>query len=339
MNILKDISLKPYNTFAVDVKADYFASINNVDDVFELMDTDIFLKNKKFVLGRGSNVLFIEDFHGLIISIDIKGIHITESTDDYIILDVGAGEDWSSFVQTCVKSGYYGVENLALIPGKVGAAPVQNIGAYSVEQKDVFVSLTGVDLLKKEIVHLNKVECKFGYRTTIFKEELKDRFIITSVQYKLSREKKFNLSYKELEQEVTKFPGAVIDLQYIFDTVCRIRKSKLPGVEEIGNAGSFFKNPIVSKEKYDELMGLYPSMKGYHSGFSFKLSAGWLIEQCGWKGKRNGDAGVYYKHALILVNHGNASGKEILNLANEIQTSVLKKFGINLEPEVLIIRN
>ncbi|MFC2131526.1 UDP-N-acetylmuramate dehydrogenase [Bacteroidota bacterium] len=339
MEIKENISLKSFNTFGIEAKADYFVSVKNVNDIFKLMDTDVFQKNRLFILGGGSNVLFADDFHGLVINIDIKGIHIKESTDDYLMLNVGAGEDWSKFVETCVKSEYYGIENLAMIPGKVGAAPVQNIGAYGVEQEDLFVTLSGVDLQRKEIVHLNYEDCKFAYRSSIFKDNLKDRFIITSVQYRLSRKKQFNFSYSELELEINKFPVKDVDLKYVFDTVCRLRKSKLPDVGQIGSAGSFFKNPVVSSEKYFELKKNNPDLPGYPFGNEFKLSAGWLIEQCGWKGKRAGDAGVYDKHALILVNYGNATGLEILELAEKIKGSVNEKFGVGLEPEVQIITN
>jgi len=340
MTIHKNISLKSYNSFNVDVSADYFVSINNEEDIIDLIETDIFQKNNYFILGGGSNVLFVEDYKGLIINVEIKGIHIRKSEDDYVVLEVGAGENWDGFIRTCVKSNYYGLENLALIPGKVGAAPVQNIGAYGIEQQDCFVSLRGVNLKTKEIIELNYEQSNFGYRSSIFKKELANNFIITSVQYKLSRKKTFNLSYKELENEVYKFQVSDIDLQYIYDTICRLRKSKLPTGDSIGSAGSFFKNPIVNKSEYFKLKNEFPEIKGYLTDVNdYKLSAGWLIEQCGWKGKRFGDAAVFDKHALVLVNLGNASGKDILNLAKNIQSSVNDKFGIRLEPEVIIIEN
>ncbi len=338
MTILNKISLKPFNSFRVDAKADYFVSIHNTDDIFQLIETDVFKNNKFFILGGGSNVLFIEDFKGIIINIEIKGMHIIESTDDYLILEVGAGEDWNNFVRTCVNCNYYGIENLALIPGKVGAAPVQNIGAYGAEQKDCLVALKGVNLRTKEMIELKFEDCKFGYRSSIFKEELKDKFLITSVQYKLSRQKKFNFSYKELEIEINKFPVKDIDLLYVYDTICRLRTSKLPDGNNIGSAGSFFKNPVVDTEVFERIKKDYPTINGYPSGDGkLKLSAGWLIEQCEWKGKRIGDAGIFEKHALVLVNYGNATGKEILSLANQIRESVLQKFGVELEEEVLII--
>ncbi|MFH1049590.1 MAG: UDP-N-acetylmuramate dehydrogenase [bacterium] len=339
MTILNKISLKPFNSFRVDAKADYFVSIHNIDDIFQLIETEVFKNNKYFILGSGSNVLFAEDFKGVVINVEIKGMSIIKSTDDYLILEVGAGEDWNNFVRTCINSNYYGIENLALIPGKVGAAPVQNIGAYEAEQKNCFVALKGVNLQTKELIEMNFADCKFGYRSSIFKEELKDKFLITSVQYKLSRQKKFNFSYKELEIEVNKFPVKEIDLLYVYDTICRLRTSKLPDMNIIGSAGSFFKNPIVDTEVFERIKNDYLTINGYPSGDGkLKLSAGWLIEQCGWKGKRIGDAGIYDKHALVLVNYGKATGKEILSLSNQIKESVLNKFGVELEEEVLILQ-
>lgn len=339
MKIQKNISLKEFNSFKIDARADLFVDITTIDDILQLIESGLLSEKKYFILGGGSNVLFAGDYNGLIINMSIKGMHIIESNDEYIILEIGAGEEWDNFVRTCVKSQYYGIENLALIPGKVGSAPVQNIGAYGIEQQDCFVTLKAVDLFSKKFVELSKDECKFGYRSSIFKNELKDKVLITSVRYKLSRQKKFNFAYKGLEQEIKKFPVKEIDLQYVYDTVCRLRTSKLPNPNLIGSAGSFFKNPVISNENLENLKSKFPDIKFYKSGDgNWKVSAGWLIEKCGWKGKRFGDAGVYEYHALVLVNYGNAKGSEILSLALEIRDSVLETFGIELEPEVIIVQ-
>ena len=338
MEIKENYSLKALNTFGIDAKADYFVEINYPGDLKKLVENDIFKTNKYFILGSGSNVLFSGDYKGLIISINLKGMQIKKSTDAYLIVEAGAGIIWHDFVKTCVKSQWYGPENLALIPGKVGAAPVQNIGAYGMEQKDIFHSLSGFDIKAKEFRTLPKEECKFGYRDSIFKNELKNQFIVSSVTYKLSKVKKLNLSYKALSDEVNKFCIENPDLQYIFDAVCRIRKSKLPDPEQIGNGGSFYKNPVIDEKHYLDLQKKHPSIPSYKlDGNKHKIPAAWLIEESGWKGKNMGDAGVYPKHALILVNYGNASGKDILFLAEGICKSVREKFGIDLEKEVLVV--
>lgn len=337
INIQKGYPLKQLNTFAIDAKADYFVSIKNPIELQELIDSDVFNNNKNFILGGGSNILFNGDYHGLVILMEIRGMKILESNDENIFIESGAGESWHNLVETSLKNKFYGLENLALIPGKVGAAPVQNIGAYGIEQNSFFHSLKGIDIESKEIKELTNEECHFTYRNSIFKKELKDKFIITSVTYKLNRKEIINLSYKELRQEVDKFPTVKPDSQYIFDTICRLRKKKLPDPAEIGNAGSFFKNPVINIENYYLLKMQFPTIPGYNTNDTVKLSSGWLIEQCGWKGKRFGDAGVSEKHALILVNYGKATGSDILELAGKIEKSVNDKFGIILEKEVQVI--
>ncbi len=338
MEIRENYSLKEFNTFKVDVKTKYYIEINNVNDIYRLIDKIELNDNKYFILGGGSNILFTRDYDGIIISVNIKGMYIKDNQNDSLILDIGAGENWHNFVKTCVKSKYYGLENLALIPGKVGAAPVQNIGAYGVEQKDYFYSLSGVDLETRELKYLDKKDCDFSYRSSIFKKQLKDRFIITSVQYKLSRLEKYNLTYNELKNELNKFSFVKKDLQYIYDTIVKMRVRKLPDLNKIGCAGSFFKNPVIDITKYYELLDKYGELPAYQiSETGYKLSAGWLIEKCNWKGYREGGAGVYDKHALVLVNYGNATGKEIYDLSLKICESVKLKFGIELEPEVIIL--
>ncbi len=337
MKILKNYSLKKLNTFGVDARAERFVSIKNPEQIIRLLDSGELEHNRKLILGGGSNILLAGDFPGLVISVDIKGIRMVKIDGGEVLLEVGAGEIWHDFVTICVKNKYYGVENLALIPGKVGAAPVQNIGAYGVEQDSMFVSLKGINIESGEELEFSKDDCRFGYRDSIFKNELKDKIIITRVYYKLSKEEKINLSYKALQDEVNKFVVAEPDLEYVYNAVIRIRNRKLPDPNKIGNAGSFFKNPVISKVKYNELKEKFPGIPGYEALQGVKTSAGWLIEQCSWKGKRKGDAGVYDKHALILVNYGNATGEEIYNFSEEIRQSVLDKFGFNLEREVNVI--
>lgn len=338
MEIFEKYSLKKHNSFGIDAIADYFVNIKTKSDLSKLSETGLLKKNKYFILGGGSDILFSSDFHGIIINVELKGMYIRDYSDEELIIEVFAGEQWDNFVEVCVKNGYHGVENLALIPGKVGAAPVQNIGAYGVEQSDIFFGLKGFNIETNKEITLNKEECQFGYRDSIFKNELIDKVIITSVEYKLSRKEKFNFSYNELDKTIYQFPWVKPDLQYVFDTICRIRKSKLPDPDKIKSAGSFFKNPIVTNLQFKEVQKEFPEIVGYKLGDNnYKLSAAYLIEQAGWKGKRIGDAGVYDKHSLVIVNYGNASGREILGLANKIQYSIKEMFGIELEKEVIVI--
>ena len=339
MEILENYSLKEHNTFGIDAKCNYYVSIRNEDEIVELVNSDIFKNNKIFILGGGSNILFADDFKGLVIDVNIRGIKIIDSEDDFVIIEAGAGEYWDDFVTLCLNNKFYGLENLTLIPGKVGAAPVQNIGAYGVEQKDYFHSLSGYNLETNKFDSLDYEECKFSYRDSVFKYELKNKFIITQVRYKLNKKEKLNLSYKELSNEITKFniekPGAKL----VYDTVRRLRTSKLPDYRLFGNAGSFFKNPIITIDKFKSLKEKFPEIKSFNiADDKVKVPAGWLIEQCGWKGKREGNCGVSDKHALILVNYGNATGNDILELSMKINNSVKDKFDIELEKEVLIIK-
>ncbi len=340
MNILENISLQKFNTFGIDIKAAKYVSIRNDDDLRRLDDEGIFNSSKFLILGNGSNILFTDDFDGFIVHSQFKGMRILDSNDDSVILDVAAGEEWDNLVSICLKNNYYGLENLALIPGTVGAAAVQNIGAYGAEQKDYFHSLRGFDLEQNKFVEYNFDDCNYGYRSSIFKSKLKGKFIVTSVRYKLSKKFTANLKYQDLKQEIDKFGIEEVDAQYIYDTVCRLRRKKLPDPMVYGNAGSFFKNPVVEKSFYEQLKRKYTKIKGYvQSDETVKLSAAWLIEKAGWKGKRFGDAGVCDKHALILINYGNASGSDIFDLSEKIRQSVNELFGVNLEPEVLIVKS
>jgi UDP-N-acetylmuramate dehydrogenase len=337
MEILKQYNLKKHNTFGIPAIAEYFVSIKSEEDLLELVESPIFIENKRFVLGSGSNVLFSKDFDGLIISIDIKSYKIIDSDNDYVIIEAGAGEQWHDLVTLSLNNNYYGLENLALIPGKCGAAPVQNIGAYGIEQKDFFFSLDGFDITTKENRTLDKNQCLFSYRDSIFKHELKNNFIVTSVQYKLSKSFTPNLSYKELANELEKVT-VKISGKDVFDCVCKLRTSKLPDYNHQGNAGSFFKNPIICAEHFDAIKIKYPDLNGYaNPNDTYKISAGWLIEKAGWKGKSIGNAAVSDRHALIIVNQGNATGAEIIHLANQITSDVKKLFHVNLEKEVIII--
>lgn len=335
--IYPNFSLKSFNTFGVDAKTLFFFNLEKETEIDNLLSNDL-ISNDIFCLGGGSNILFVNDFEGLMIINNLKGIKIIDSDDESVTLEVAAGENWHDFVSLTLKNKYYGLENLAMIPGKVGAAPIQNIGAYGAEQSDFFVSLTAYDLEEFKYKTLTRDECNFGYRNSIFKNKFKKKFIITSVRYKLYRKPSINLKYKELEQEVRKIPSIIPDPEYIFETVCRIRKRKLPDPSHLGNAGSFFKNPIVEKDKYINLKSRFDEIKGIElPDGRVKIFAALLIEKCGWKGYREGDAGVHKNHSLILINYGNATGRDILKLAIKIQESVSEKFDILLDPEVEIV--
>jgi len=338
MNIENSKSLKHYNTFGIDVIAKRFIEIRNEDTLQELSDNGEFQTNSFLFLGGGSNLLFIDDVEQTVLYSQIKGIRILESDDESVLLEVGAGEEWHNFVTICLKNKYFGLENMALIPGLVGSAPVQNIGAYGVEQSLYFHSLSGFDINTGKFREINAADCKFDYRNSIFKNELKNQFIVTHVRYKLSKIDKPNVLYKDIRQEIDKFCTVQPDAQYVYDTVCRIRNQKLPDPKLIGNAGSFFKNPIVSADKYLQLKDKFDAIPGYQlTSGEIKLSAAWFIDMAGWKGKRLGNAGVYDKHALVLVNYGNAKGREIYELSEQIRISVIEQFDIALEREVQIV--
>lgn len=338
MKILENISLKKYNSFGIDASARYFVEINDEKDLLNLIDSEIFINNKHFVLSGGSNVLFLRDYNGLIIKMNIKSIQILKETEDYALVSASAGENWHDFVEYCVKNGYYGLENLAYIPGLVGSAPVQNIGAYSVEQSDYFHHLRGFNLLTNNFITLDNSDSNFSYRDSIYKRILKNKFIITNVVYKLNKKFTPKLNYKELNE---KFSDKIPTAKEVFDSIIEIRKSKLPEPEKIGNAGSFFKNPTVPKEQFLELKNNFPDINGFESPKGVKLSAAYLIEKCGLKGKKysmNSDVRVYEKHSLILVNYNNASGEDIFNLSTEVINAVYDKFGIELEREVNVVK-
>ena len=337
MQIQENISLKPYNTFGIQALARYFTSFSSVNDLGSVLD-QVKETQGKLVLGGGSNIVLTKNYDGLVLKNDIMGIEKISEDDEHYFIKAGAGENWHRFVLHCIDNNYAGLENLSLIPGNVGASPMQNIGAYGVEIKDVFHQLEAYDLHDHESVIFSANDCEFGYRESVFKNKYKDRFVITSVTYRLRKKPVFNTSYGAISQQLEAMGATDLSIKAISDAVISIRSSKLPDPAQIGNAGSFFKNPIIDNDLFHQLKETYPGMVAFPSGENHtKLAAGWLIEQCGWKGYRKGDAGCYPKQALVLVNYGTASGKEIYNLSEEIIKSVQDKFNVTLHREVNII--
>lgn len=338
MTIQKNISLKEFNTFHVEASAKYFCEINDINELESVITDSRFRNEQKLILGGGSNLLFIKDFDGIVIKNNIGGIDIISEDEKSVLLKVGAGNDWDKFVEYTVDYGFNGLENLSLIPGTVGASPIQNIGAYGVEVKDVIELVNGYSLNNFDMRIFSNSECKFGYRDSIFKNELKNKIIVTSVVFRLSKVGKVKSNYAAIKNYILEKNITKITPTEIRKAVIEIRESKLPNPREISNAGSFFKNPIISKEKFEEIKSEYPDLNGYKvDDNSVKISAGWLIEKCGLKGKRIKDVGIYDKQALVIVNYGNASGMEIKNLAEEIRDIVLDKFNISLQFEVNIL--
>ena len=337
MKIVNSKSLVQNNTFKIDVNTKFFVDITSESDLLNLLQETRFKNIKKLILGGGSNILLTKNINGLTIHNQIKGINIKKETDKYIFVSVGAGEVWDDLVVWTTKKKLYGIENLSLIPGYVGAAPIQNIGAYGVEFIDVFEELRGVDLTTNKMKILTKNDCEFGYRDSIFKHKLKNKFIITEITIKLSKIKKLKTSYISLSKELKKLKKDNITSQTIREIIIDIRNEKLPNPNFIGNAGSFFKNPIITKQTLIKIKKLYPDVPVFEKGKEIKISAAWLIEKTNWKGYRIGECGVYNKHALILINYGKAVGKDIINLSIKIKATVKKKFNINLEEEVTIL--
>ncbi|MBE7173270.1 MAG: UDP-N-acetylmuramate dehydrogenase [Williamsia sp.] len=338
MTIQQNVNLLPYNTFHVQAMARQFAAVRNPGELDEVLEVCPPQQQPVLVLGGGSNLLFVDDYDGLVIRNELMGITVVQEDDEYAYVQVGAGENWHRFVQYCVQNGLGGVENLSLIPGSTGASPIQNIGAYGVEVKDVFHALEAFHLGDRERTTFNLEDCEFGYRESVFKKKHKGAFIILHVTFRLSKKPRFNTSYGALEQELEKMGIQELSLQAVSEAVIRIRQRKLPDPARIGNAGSFFKNPEVDLSVYQQLKKDFQNMPGYTTGEEkIKLAAGWLIEQCGWKGYRQGDAGCYEKQALVLVNWGGATGRQIYQLSSEIAESVEKKFGVKLEREVNVI--
>ena len=342
MEIQESISIKKYNTFGINVVAKLFAEFKTVNELSELLELDQQEtdneKRETLILGGGSNILFTKDFDGLVLKNEIKGIKEIKEDEHHVYVQVGAGEIWHEFVLHCIKKGWAGVENLSLIPGNVGASPMQNIGAYGVEIKNVFYSLEAYHIKDRKIVNFSLNDCEFGYRESVFKRKFKDQFVITSVTYRLNKIPDYNISYGAIEQELEKMGVRDLSLAAVSQAVINIRSSKLPNPAEIGNAGSFFKNPEIENSKFKTLKEKHSTIVGYNlPNGNVKLAAGWLIEQAGWKGYRKGDAGCHEKQALVLVNYGNAKGSEIYVLSEDILQSVQQKFGVLLEREVNII--
>ncbi|RKN78382.1 UDP-N-acetylmuramate dehydrogenase [Ulvibacterium marinum] len=338
MEIQQDISLKDYNTFGIDAKAKFFIEINSTNDLREALQLNGY--PKIFVISGGSNMLITKDIDALVLYINIKGIEISTQDDDTITLKIMAGENWHELVLWTLKKGYGGLENMSLIPGNIGTAPIQNIGAYGVELKDTFVCCEAMRIDDQAIKSFNKKDCKFGYRDSYFKNEGKGKYIIVSVTLQLTKQNhRINRSYGAIESELNKKNIDRPTITDISNAVISIRKSKLPDPAKLGNSGSFFKNPVINQTKFDTFTKDYPDAPYYKvSSNAYKIPAGWLIEQCGFKGKRFGDAGVHEHQALVLVNHGRATGMEILNLAQKIIESVRDKFVITIHPEVNIIK-
>lgn len=336
MNIQLAASLKSHNTFGIDATGN-LAVFQSAEELPALMEKTT--NKPTLILGGGSNLLFTKDPEGWIWKNEIKGIEILEETKDHVIIRSGAGENWHSFVLHCLRNNWGGLENLSLIPGKVGASPMQNIGAYGVEIKDVFHSLQAIRLSDGELIEFNQSECAFGYRESVFKRKLKDQFVIVSVAFRLSKkDHQIKTGYGDIQKELEKAAIQQPTIQDVSRAVIAIRSSKLPDPAELGNAGSFFKNPVVSSNVADRLIEKYPEMVQYPAGDSaVKLAAGWLIEKAGWKGFRKNDAGVHARQALVLVNYGQATGNEIWQLSEDILQDVQSKFGVTLEREVNII--
>jgi UDP-N-acetylmuramate dehydrogenase len=339
--VQENISLRSYNTFGIHVFARRFAVFTAMDELEALLAEH---SNELLVLGGGSNILFTKNYDGLVLKNALKDIEKIAEDDTHVYVRAGAGENWHGFVLHCISNGWGGVENLSLIPGNVGASPMQNIGAYGVEIKDVFHQLEAFHIHDKQLVRFTAADCAFGYRESVFKRKLRNQFIITSVTFKLTKNPVYNTSYGAIEQQLEAMGVTQLSIKAISDAVIAIRSSKLPNPAEVGNAGSFFKNPTVSSDVFTQLKAQHPTIAGYAlADGNVKLAAGWLIEHCGpqegvsWKGYRSGDAGCHAKQALVLVNYGHATGNEVYQLSEAILQSVDKKFGVLLEREVNIV--
>lgn len=335
--ILENTSLKGHNTFGIETFARYFVQIESEEQLIELFSIEKFHSLPKLILGGGSNILFTKDYDGLVIFVNIKGIS-HEVKEHLVQVTAGAGEVWNDLVQYCVTRDFAGIENLSLIPGTAGAAPVQNIGAYGVELKDVFQSCTAFDTQTKSFAVFSREDCKFAYRDSLFKSIEKDRYIITSISLGLSTTPTINTSYGAIEQELKNRAIETPDIRDISEVVSSIRVSKLPDPSTIGNSGSFFKNPIIDLDSFNQLQSKFEEIVHYPVGADkVKIAAGWLIEQCGWKGVKHGNTGTWKNQALVLVNHGGAEGAEVYDFSEKIIASVFTRFGVTLEREVNVL--
>ncbi|WP_113663845.1 UDP-N-acetylmuramate dehydrogenase [Pedobacter nanyangensis] len=336
MPFIANYSLKNLNTFGIDVNAKWYVNISSEEDLTEAFGSPLIKENKLLVLGGGSNMLFTKDYDGIVLKISIKGIEVAQQGTD-ILVTAGAGEIWDHLVKYCVAKGYAGLENLTLIPGTVGASPIQNIGAYGVEIKDVFESCTAFEIATGQLRTFSKADCEFGYRESVFKGKLKGKYIITSVTYRLSNIPNVQTHYGAINSELDRRGIERPSISDISEVVAAIRVSKLPDPSTIGNAGSFFKNPVISQQAFDELLSRFPDTPHYPApNGRVKLAAGWLIEQCGFKGLVDGHTGTWKNQALVLVNHGGATGQEVYRFSEKIIETVQEKFGVLLEREVNI---
>ena len=339
MNLRENHSLKAFNTFGIDVRASYFLEVTSQHELISALQDSFIRQNKLLVLGGGSNILLQNDFDGIVIKNSISGYEIVKEEGVYSYVKVGGGEDWHQLVLKTLDQNLGGLENLSLIPGTVGASPMQNIGAYGVEVKDVFAELTAVEISNGTAHVFGPKDCEFDYRSSVFKTRMKGQFIITSVTYRLTNQShELQMDYGAIRQTLQEWKVERPTIKNISDAVVAIRQSKLPDPAEIGNSGSFFKNPVISKADFEQLAMQFKDMPGYPVNASeVKVPAAWLIEKCGWKGHREGNCGVHKNHALVLVNYGGARGNDIWELARKIQTSVKGKFGIELHPEVNLV--
>ncbi len=338
MELLRNFSLRNLNSFGLDVKASWFSVIDTVDDLRSILADEKVKHLDRLIIGGGSNILFTRDFEGLVLLNRLNGITLLHEDADHVLVKAASGEVWHNFVMTAVEQGWAGIENLSLIPGSVGASPMQNIGAYGVEVKQVIKEVEAVELSTGNMRVFSNEECRFGYRESIFKHELRDHYFITAVTYSLSKTPTLNISYGAIASELEKMGVQQPGIKDVSAAVIRIRQSKLPDPTVLGNAGSFFKNPEIPMAEYETLKQQFPNIVAYPAAEGkMKIAAGWLIEQCGWKGKQVGNTGSHKDQALVLVNYGGASGREIYNHALAIRDSVAEKFGVRIETEVNIV--
>lgn len=332
---MNNVSLKNYNTFGFDANAKHFVEVSSLSQLLDVLNLEEYQNEPKLFLGGGSNILLLNDFDGLVIKLNLKGIETLEETQEYSILKAGAGEIWHDFVLNSIDKNLSGLENMSLIPGTVGAAPMQNIGAYGAEVKDTFYNLEALNLETQKVETFDKDQCKFGYRESFFKHGGKNKYVILNVSFKLSKSPKINIEYGAIKDTLKEMGIENPSLKDVSNAVIHIRQSKLPNPAEIGNAGSFFKNPEISTEFYRDLKEKFPTIPGYViNQTTVKVPAGWLIEQADWKGQKIGNVGVHSKQALVLVHFGSGKGLEIVELAKKIKESVFEKFGIEINPEV-----
>jgi UDP-N-acetylmuramate dehydrogenase len=339
MNIQEQVDLYPYNTFKIHAKAQYYTAIHTVEEFQTLVKNQVYKQGKNLILGGGSNMLLKSNYQGLVIKVDIKGIEVISQDESTVTIKAGAGEVWHALVLHCVANDWGGIENLSLIPGTVGAAPIQNIGAYGVEIKEVIKNVEAIDLVTGEVKVFSNSECEFGYRESVFKQKLKGKYFISSVTLTFTKKNhRFNTTYGAIETTLKEHQVNQLSVRAISNAVISIRQQKLPDPNKIGNAGSFFKNPTIALQQYDKLKNTYPDIPGYSSeNQHIKVPAAWLIEQCGWKGKTFENIGVHPHQALVLVNYGDGTGEKIWDLALKILASVKEKFDIQLQPEVNVV--